>query len=416
MGAATVCPKSHFTRPACSKTAILNIAKCLEPNVLSYRHAFHAIPELGWQEHKTLALLEYHIHNITKNSLLDFEIVRKEGGIWVDLTIDPSLPRVLFRADIDGLPIQEDTSLPFSSVHEGIMHACGHDCHIAMLLGAFKAIAEGCIPVSHNIRFVWQRAEEFANQRSGGEKLVEEGVCDGISYAYALHISSVEDGGMFSSRPTIFLANSALFKFEIECSGGHVMRPNSGSNAIDVMMDILHSLRGFETLMFEPYEPIAFVPSIASAGLATNVRPNSAQICFAFRNFLKKEEKNRFVIAVKDKIERITSLYPTASISSFEFFEGYPVLENDPENYHFVRNLLAQAGFHTKVSNLVFAGEDFSYYLRKVPGSYWSLGAKQGLGTDHHTAKFNPDEKYLWQGVAFWLTLAVNAPSTDHEI
>lgn len=410
MGVATVTQKSNFSDFTCMPGNTLNIAKYFETNVLNYRHAFHAIPELGWQEVKTLTLLESILHSIIKSSHMDLEIVHKEGGIWIDYTIDPNLPRVLFRADIDGLPITEETGLPYSSQHKGVMHACGHDCHTAMLLTAFKAIAEGYVLPSTNIRFVWQRAEEFANQRSGGEKLVQEGVCKGIDTVYALHISATEEPGVFSSRPTTFLANSALFKFEIQCSGGHVMRPNLGSNAIDILSDILHSLKGFERLMFEPHEPIAFVPSVAKAGIATNIRPNTAEFCFAFRNFLRQEEKHRFLKAVKEKIERITGDYPTASLSSFEYFEGYPVLENNPNSYHFVRNLLKDAGLSTKVSNLVFAGEDFSYYLREVPGCFWSLGAKQGAGWDHHTPKFNPDERYLWQGVAFWLSLAQSIP------
>lgn len=419
MGTATVFKINSFSSPQDSiKGNTQDIAKYFESDVINYRHAFHAIPELGWEENKTLALLESILDGIIKKSVYNFEISRKEGGIWVDLTLDPFLPRVLFRSDIDGLPITEETNLSFSSKHKGLMHACGHDCHIAMLLGAFKAIAGGYIQPVTNIRFVWQRAEEFANQRSGGEKIVEEGVCDGITNVYGLHISSVADAGIFFSRPSIFLANSALIKFTIACSGGHVMRPNMGTSSIDVMVDILHSLRGFEKLMFEPHEHLVFVPSIANAGIATNIRPNHAKMCFAFRNFLKREEKHRFITAVKDKIELITRGYQTAYLSDFQYFEGYPVLQNDPENYQFVKNHLTQSGFKTAVSNLIFAGEDFSYYLQKVPGSFWTLGARQGLAWDHHTSKFDPDESYLWQGVAFWLYLSQLQPRglpTDYE-
>jgi len=407
MGAAAKLHNDYLSDQVFSITSnIIDIAKYLEPITLKYRREFHSIPELGWEEEKTLALLETTLLKLINNSDLNFEVVHKTGGIWIDLTIDPELPRVLFRSDIDGLPIEENTNLPYSSKHVGKMHACGHDCHIAMLLSAFQAIAEGYITPQINLRFVWQRAEEYAQMRSGGERLVEEGVCANIKHAYGLHISSIKEAGVFFSKPAAFLANTVLIKSEIECSGGHVMSPNLGSNAIDIMTNILNTLRGFEKLVFDPEEPITFVPSIAKAGIGTNIRPNSAQMCFALRNFLPPSEKNRFIKAIREKINTIIKGYPTANVSLFEVSEGYPVLVNQPKNYTFVKNTLTQAGFQTEQSNRVFAGEDFAYYLKEVPGSFWCLGAKQGAGWDHHTPKFNPDERYLWQGVAFWLHLS----------
>lgn len=384
---------------------VVDIAKYLEPYTLNMRHAFHEIPELGWEEEKTLALIEEEIRSIVRRSRLSYEIVHKEGGLWVDLHIHPNKPRVLFRADIDGLPIQEDTGLPFTSTHPGKMHACGHDCHSAMLLAAFKAIALEYIESDVNIRFVWQRAEEFTALRSGGQRLVEEGVCEDVDYAYALHISSTEQPGLFQSRQGVMMANSAQIRIGIACSGGHVMNPEIGSNAIYIMTDILNTLRGFENLFFSPDEPIAFVPSIAQSGVTANIRPAQAEMCFALRNFLPEKERNRFVRAVKEKVYAITKTYPTARVSQFTLIPGYPPLHNDPENVRNVEQALLNMNFQTATADRLFAGEDFSYYLQRVPGSFWNLGMRNHTVSDHHSSKFNPDERYLWQGVAFWLTL-----------
>ena len=285
------------------------------------------------------------------------------------------------------------------------MHACGHDCHSAMLLGAFKAIAQGYVKPKTNIRFVWQRAEEFTGDRSGGEKLLQEGVCNGVDFSYGLHISSIEKAGTFSSRAGVYLANAAQIRFTVECSGGHVMRPDLGSNAIYLMTDILNSLRGFEGLFFPPDEPIAFVPSIARSGKTSNIRPNQAEICLAVRNFLPKDRRNQFVEAVKKKINSVVSSYPTAKVSTFNFYEGYPPLKNDFDHYHFINDLLKDSKFTTREAGLAFAGEDFAYYLEKTPGAFWILGARQEPLSDHHSSTFNPDESTLWQGVNFWLLL-----------
>ena len=393
----------------CGQTLLLTIAeiaKSLEAYTISLRRAFHKIPEPSWKEEKTIAFLQSELNKIVKNSCYSTQIIHAKGGVWVDLIVEPHLPWLLFRADLDALPIEEETGLTYSSEHKGYMHACGHDCHTAILLASFHALATQMVIPKSNIRFVWQRAEECGTNPSGGSMLVREGVCKGIDYAYGLHISSTLDSGAFYSRQNLMMANSSYIEFTISCSGGHVMRPDLGSNAISMMGDLLNHLKGFEKLYFGPDEPIVFVPSIATSGSKSNIRPNSASFCFAIRNFLSLEKRGAFVEAIKKKIEAITSLYPTATLSSFQFTPGYPALFNNPENHTFVAKSLKDEGFQTRENALLFSGEDFAFYLNEVPGSFWCFGAKQEPLYDHHTSKFNPDEKTLWQGVAFWLTLA----------
>ena len=385
---------------------IEGVAKTLESYARLARRALHKIPELSWQETKTLAFIKNELNAIFKKSIFPVTLTEAKGGIWVDLIAAPEYPWILFRADVDGLPIQEETNLPFASEHKGLMHACGHDFHAAMLLASFKAISLGAIHPTHNIRFVWQRAEECGRNPSGGSMLVDEGVCNNIDAAYGLHISSTLDPHLFCSRQNLMMANSSYIEFSFTCSGGHVMRPDLGSNAISVMTDVLQHLKGFEKLYFGADEPIVFVPSIACSGATQNIRPSSARVCFALRNFLTEAKRTAFVKAVKQRLETLSLLYPTTKLSSFEFCPGYPSLKNDPNSYFFVEDTLQEQGFKTATTNLMFSGEDFAYYLQKVPGSFWCLGAKQGEGWDHHTPKFNPSETVIPYGIAFWLTLA----------
>ncbi|MCP4544319.1 MAG: amidohydrolase, partial [Chloroflexi bacterium] len=184
----------------------------MQPWVVDIRHHLHQIPELCWEEEETLALIRQQIDGIKANAQRSqrplVNVHQAKGGIWVDVTFDQDLDRVLLRADVDAIPIQEQTGLSFSSQNAGIMHACGHDAHAAMLLGALKALLENDIPVTHNLRFVFQRAEENPLKASGGATLVGEGVLKGVTEAHALHIWAASEPGVFLSRPGPMMANS----------------------------------------------------------------------------------------------------------------------------------------------------------------------------------------------------------------
>lgn len=386
--------------------SIKQAAQEVENYTIRMRHALHKIPELSWHEVKTIAFLKKEIHTLIDKSNLRCKFSEYKGGLVVDLFVEPFLPTVLFRADIDALPIKEETGLPFSSKHPGLMHACGHDCHAAMLLGAFKMLMEGKVTARSNIRFVWQRAEECVKSWSGGKSMVEEGVCDVVDYVYGLHISSLKERGVFFSCPDIMMSNASHFDFEIECSGGHVMHPEVGSNAINILSDIHNGLRGFEGLSLGPGERVALVPSICRAGDAANIRPNYGRMCYSFRNFLSEEGRMKFIESVHAKIVAIIAAYPTAKLATFQFYPGYPVLSNNPASYHKSKRALEEGGERVKSTPVLFSGEDFAYFLEKKRGAFWVLGARQEPAADHHSPTFNPDETVLWQGVHFWLLLA----------
>ncbi|MBI2637224.1 MAG: amidohydrolase, partial [Parcubacteria group bacterium] len=338
-------------------------------------------------------------------------IHQAKGGMWVDITYDYTLPRIILRADVDALPIQEATGLPFASRNSGVMHACGHDTHAAMLLGAFKTLVENDLPTKHNLRLVFQRAEENPiDGRSGGKTLVEEGVLDGISAAYALHIWATGEPGVFLSRPGPMLANSDRFKITVTCTGGHVAFPHRGSNAIDIATDIHVALRGFDTRFLGPNEPTSFVPAISNAGTGSNIRPSEAEIWYAVRNVLGPKTRAAFHQAISEQVKAVVSRYPDATVACEPIY-GHPALANSPASYEHVNAVLQAAGEKTGLEELHMGGEDFAHYLELqggVPGSMWLLGAAQEGSGDHHTPTFNPDESVFWRGVMFWLLLATS--------
>lgn len=286
------------------------------------------------------------------------------------------------------------------------MHACGHDMHTAMLLIALKACCCCKLPLTSNLRFVFQRAEEVPWRMSGGESLVEEGVCEGVDKVFGLHVSSTAEKGVFYSHPNRMLSNPCHFSFEIKARGGHVCSPSQGSNAIDVAVDIHVCLRNFIQNHVDANHRVFLVPSISKAGVACNVMPGRAEICYSLRNFLPPEDKALLLCKIQQSIHAISQIHQDVSIENFTVIQGFPVLENNETVFCTTKDLLQRNLLDAREAPSMYAGEDFAYYLQKKPGCFWMLGAKQGKGYNHHTSVFNPDESVMAQGILFWLLLA----------
>ena len=351
-------------------------------NVLDYaisiRRELHKIPELGFEETKTINYLKKEIKNLIKESRWETSLEEKKGGLIVNLLVKKEYKKILFRADIDGLPIEEKTNLSFSSTHSGKMHACGHDMHAAMLLAGFKQIIKAKVIPKVNICFVWQRSEEKkVNGISGGKLLIEEGVLQNIDSVYALHVLPSLNSGVFCSKPGKFLANTNQYHISLSCLGGHVMRPSLGSNAMDILLEIQQALNGFTQRVLTTAEEAILVPSIIHAGKVSNVRPSSGKISFSFRHFLEKKRVEDFNRAFLHKIGCIIQSYHDAQIEKIDFLEGYPMLINEKESFFKIKQLLKENGLQILDSDRFYCGEDFSYYLQNKPGSFWWLGTKK---------------------------------------
>jgi len=223
-----------------------SIARDAEDFVIDTRHILHQHPRLRWNEDDSLLFIQGEIERLQAENpnTVGINIKWCEGGLVVDLDVSGQYDRIILRADIDALPIIEATGLPCESRMPGIMHACGHDIHSAMLLGFAKQVIEGKlglnnVELKHNLRLVFQRAEEnpgtAPRPESGGEVMVkEDGVLDGIASAYGLHIWNNPEGtgvpGVFYGRSGAIMGNSGRFMVKIKARGGHVMKPHTGIN------------------------------------------------------------------------------------------------------------------------------------------------------------------------------------------
>jgi amidohydrolase len=400
-----------------SQNKILKAAGAVMSYTVGIRNYIHKHPELRWTEDRTLSYIKERFLNMTSSEQFAGAVSFKEaeGGLWIDFIFDPDFDQILFRADVDALPIQEETGLTFASWNPGVSHACGHDMHTAMLLGAMRAIASGAVQPVHNLRFVFQRAEENPGSaprpESGGKVLVEEGVLEGISHVYGLHIRADKPAGVFMSRGGPMMANSDRLKVEIFCTGGHVKDPHIGSNTIDIGVRICQELEGFALRTLGPNEPVSLVPAIFQSGTASNIRPNRAELWFAVRNMLSEGARRAFHCELRDRIEYIVGGYKGAH-STVTYVYGHPALINEERSFRYVSSLLSEATYSVTEAERSFGGEDFAYYLQKVPGSFWYIGAENpDMPGGHHTATFNPREEEMEKGVAFWLLLATSTPS-----
>lgn len=398
------------------------VAQGYQELVVSWRAMLHANPETRWEEDVTLGVIQKMITNSTVEPGIKIEVLPGfTGGLVVDMTFDASFPRVIFRADVDALPVKESTGLKFASRVDGKMHACGHDVHSAMLLGGFFALAKGEAQPNRNIRFVWQRAEENPGTgprpESGGEVLVKEGVLTDVSAAYGLHIWNNPEPkwgtpGVFYSRPGGFLGNSGRLQIKVSCSGGHAAKPYSGTNALRVTAAIQDRLNTFLARHLAPGEPGALEPVILLAGTATetknssNVMPASAELWYGVRTALHRNAHNSLMAEVEQEVRYVAAQF--GADVGFNRILGHPALINTPASFEQVSSILRDAGEQVEVHGTILGGEDFAHYLYGVPGSFWMLGAYTPGTGDHHAPTFSPDESVFWKGVLFWLLLATS--------
>ncbi len=392
------------------------------PFVMTTREWLHQNPATRWEEDTRL---DYVARGIvpTSNKYRTVQVLPEfTGGLVVDVTfhhIRPDRDRIMLRADIDSLPITEATGLPFASQRTGLMDACGHDIHSAALLGAYHALVDGAQlrPMS-NLRFVWERAEENPGTdprpESGAEVLIGEGVLDGISAVYGLHIwNSPQTGtpGVFMSRPGGFLGNSGRLMFTVNGTGGHVAMPHGKVNALRVAHAIQSRLDTFIAHNIAPTDPAALEPTGIQAGKgleSSNIMPSAATMTYGFRTALPRHEHEWLIKQVVEQARTVAEANG-ALLSDIKIVGGHPALINTHDEYHWVAGTLRQQGEETEEHPIVLGGESFAHYLYRKPGAFWMLGSHgSNSGGDHHTPTFNPNPDVFHKMVKYWLVLATS--------
>jgi carboxypeptidase Ss1 len=373
---------------------LLNDAIKIEDEIIEIRRKIHMEPEIAYQERKTSSLVAEKLRT------LGIEVKENVGGTGVLGIIrgKGNGKVVALRADMDALPVEEKTDLPFSSRIRGVMHACGHDTHVAMLLGAAFLIKKNIQYLEGEVKLLFQPAEEHGG-RGGAKPMIEDGVMENpkVNYVFGLHITSRLPSFTFGLRAGAMMAAPDQFTIKIVGQGGHGSEPHKTIDPIYIMSHLILSLQAVSARMIDPVEPFVISVGKVSSGTKSNVIPDEALIEGTLRT-LTKETRERSKSLIKRISESVCETFGASCYVEFQD-DAYPVLYNNPEVTGEVSKVLARIP-GTKVVEVepVLGGEDFSRFLELAPGAFYFLGTyneNKGCIYPNHSSRFKVDEDVL---------------------
>jgi amidohydrolase len=382
-----------------SVSELLDQARATQYRLVAWRRDVHAHPELGFEEHRTARLVADVLRG------LGMTVETGIGGTGVVGQLGTGRPAVGLRADMDALPIQEANDVTYASRVPGVMHACGHDAHVAMLLGAAELLAglpdgpEG--RPNGEIRFLFQPSEEVldAEGRTGAPRMIEEGALDGLDAVLALHVDSNAAAGTVGVRPGAIMAAVDPFSATIIGSGSHSAFPHEGVSPIAILAQVIEAVQSARALRIDPLKPAVVALESVHAGAATGVIPDRVEISGNIRSFDAdvREQLHR-------ELERALSL---ARVSGGDYrltIERHsPAAHNDPALAELVASVVREVAgpdalFEPRPR---MYGEDFSTMARRLPGVMAFLGVRGGdEPRPLHSPTFDLDESALPVGAA----------------
>ncbi len=373
------------------------------PKVKEWRQHLHQYPELSFEEFKTT---EYIIDQIKDFTDITYDRISKTGVV-VRLKGRQPGPVIALRADIDALPMNENSGLPFSSKNAGVMHACGHDSHAAMLLGALYTLYEHRKELEGSFVFIFQAAEEVFP--GGAKELVEKGIMEGVDAIIGQHAGPKINVRHIATCPGYIMANSDVFEVTVVGRGGHGSSPQSCLDPIPVGAQIVTALQDIVARHIPAQESTVLSVTQFNSGTVYNVIPDTAVIKGTVRTYSTETRE-----LMEKMIKQIAEKYAAASDMTIEYTyrHGYDSMCNSNE-YTKALMEVADELYGSGTAELMapgMGGEDFSYYLQKVPGCFYFLGVgNKELDCVYptHSTKFRIDEDSFSVGISIMLNAAL---------
>jgi len=381
-------------------------ALAIEPEIVRTRRAVHQHPELAYHENSTAKLVAERLNS------LGIEVKKGVGGTGV-LGILKGRKKgkvVGLRADMDGLPIQEMAEVEFKSKVDGVMHACGHDTHVAMLLGAARLLAMHRNELHGTVKFFFQPAEEHGG-RGGAKPMIEDGVMANpkVDYVFGLHIDSNNKSGEFGVRGGAIAAAPDRFVVKVIGKGGHGSAPHQTIDPVYVSAQVILGLQGVSGRMIDPVQPFVISIGAIHSGTKENIIPDEAVLEGTIRT-LDEATRKRAKVKVAEVAKGIAKAFGAKAEVEFEK-DAYPVTFNDEKTTEKVVELLRRIpGTRVKLQQPILGGEDFSRFLQKAPGTFYFLGTNnpsKGCVYPNHSSRFKVDEDVLKTGAASLAMLAM---------
>ena len=398
----------NTTQPV-SYAELLERAKGLHEQIRSWRREIHRYPELTFTEQRTASLVNATLADLGIPTETE---VAKTGVVGHVKGSDG--PVVGLRADMDALPITEINTTDFNSTRPGIMHACGHDAHTAMLLGAatiLKQLAdEQRLPGS--IRLLFQPSEEAQDEegKSGGMRMVEEGALQGLDAVFGLHVDASHNVGVVSTREGPMMAAADRFRVVIHGSGGHAARPQATVDPIVLSAHVINAIQHVVSRRLNPLEPGVITIGTINGGTVENVIPDTVTLTGTIRSFTP--EARETLHKELEKACRIVE--PLGGSIEFEINWGYPPTSNSPEATAVAVDALSEllGEENVKLADQGMGAEDFSFMAQTAPGCFIRLGVHDPAWGDRvynvHRADFRMDEDALPIGAAALAAVALN--------
>lgn len=399
-------PTSH-EQPPVTGAELLARARELHARIRTWRRTIHRHPELSFTEHRTAGLV-----NATLTDLgVDTETEVAKTGVLGHIAGGDG-PLVGLRADMDALPIQEENGTDFDSARPGIMHACGHDAHTAMLLGAATILKEladaGRLP--GHVRLLFQPSEEAQDEegKSGGMRMVEEGALEGVDAVFGIHVDPTQDVGVVATRSGPMLAAADEFEITIRGKGGHAARPQAANDPIVLAAQAVQAIHQIVSRRLDPLESGVITIGQIHGGTVNNVIPETVYLNGTIRTFTPESRR-----LLQEELRRACGVV-TALGGSFDLtiHQGYPPTVTDPEATGAMVDAVVDVLGPDKVLEAppVMAAEDFSYMAQAAPGSFLRLGVHNPAWEQRHyvhTPTFRMDEDALPIGAASLAAAAI---------
>jgi hippurate hydrolase len=372
--------------------------------IVALRREIHREPELGFDTEKTAAKVLAALDGLP----LEIQTGVAENGVVATLEGEGDGPTVGLRADMDALPIHEETGLPFASETDGKMHACGHDGHTSMLVGAAYALSGMRHRLNGTVRFIFQPAEEG---EAGGKVMVDAGVADDVDSIFALHLWPGLPFGRAATKAGPIMAAADAFEMTVRGAGGHGAMPHLTADAIAMAAQIVTALQTVVSREVDPVEPAVLTVGEIGAGTAYNIIPETARLGGTVRT-LNEDLRRR----MPERIEHLARGIAQGMRGDvqFDYEFSYPVTVNDEyaawRALGVAGDLLGEENA-IELTNPSMGAEDFAYFLEKIPGAFIWLGVGEDV-SGLHTPIFAFDEEILPLGSALLTALALESLSS----